>query len=56
MSPGTGVISGQAALSLTKTTVVFAAADAVTQCRVKLLIAPLVDVDTYLQAVDTSIM
>jgi hypothetical protein len=56
MAPGTGVITTQAALNLAKTTVVFAAADAVTQCRVKLLVASATDVDAYLQATDSAVM
>lgn len=48
--PGTSVATGHAALDLPKATVKFASADAVTSCRVKLLVAPAVDVSALLEA------
>lgn len=55
MAAGATPTTGQAALALTKSSVVFAAADAVTQCRVKLLVAPATDVDEFLRSTNTSI-
>lgn len=54
MAPGATPISGQAALALAKGTVVFAAADAVTQCRVKLTVAPSTDVNALLESTDSA--
>lgn len=50
VQPGATPITGQAALSLDKTQVVFAAADAVTSCRFKIGVASSVDVDAALEA------
>lgn len=49
--PGSGSpATGQARLNIAKTTVTFASADAVTNCRLKLGIVPLTDMDADLEA------
>lgn len=53
MLPGATPIAGQCALSVDKTTVVFAGADSVTSCKLKILTGSDFDLDAALESIST---
>jgi hypothetical protein len=55
LTPGSTPSTGQCCLNAAKTQVIFASADAVTQCQVKLGVVPAIDVNALLEAASTFI-
>lgn len=56
LTPGGSATAGKAALNVAKTQVNFAAADAVTRARVKLLVAALADLDALLESTSAELI